>query len=100
MFKFGNSGRLSSIGKYTIPVVLAGRKGTIEIDTIDSDFPLLLSKKAMKAAKMKIDLVNDTVEVLGKMTTLVPDDYLVGALLLAIVGREGQQRERGLGPVG
>ena len=53
VFNFGNNGRLRSMGKYFIPAVLAGTKVTIEMDVVESDIPLLLSKKAMKKAGMK-----------------------------------------------
>ena len=36
------------------------------MDSIKSDIPLLLSKKAMKKAKIKIDLENDRCVVFGK----------------------------------
>ena len=71
VFKFGNSGKLPSLGLYTIPVVIAGKNGTIDLDVIDSDIPLLLSKKAMKEMKMKINLEDDTVDVWGKRLDLI-----------------------------
>ena len=71
IFKFGNSGKLKSMGTYVIPITLAGKSGSLELDLIDSDIPLLMSKKAMKAARMKINLDNDTVEVLGSEVDLL-----------------------------
>ena len=71
IFKFGNSGKLKSQGRFIIPVILAGKAGSLELDLINSDIPLLMSKKAMKDAKMKIDLNNDTVEVLGRETDMI-----------------------------
>ena len=47
VFGFGNNGRLESLGKYRIPVVMAGWKTSISVDLIDSDIPLLLSRRAM-----------------------------------------------------
>ena len=37
----------------------------MEMDIVESDMPLLLSKAAMKKARMEIDLVSDTVTVFG-----------------------------------
>ena len=51
LFKFGNNGKLRSLGKYSVPAVIGGKNCNIEFDVIDSDIPLLLSKKAMKAMK-------------------------------------------------
>ena len=71
IFRFGNSGKLPSLGKYTIPAFLAGKRGTLEIDIVGSDLPLLLSKKAMKGAGMKINMVDDTAELLGRTVKLM-----------------------------
>ena len=65
MFKFGGGEKLKSKGSYTIPAVLAGQEVKIQTDVVDSDIPLLLSMDAMKRARMKLDLENDTAEILG-----------------------------------
>ena len=65
VFRFGNSWKLPSLGKYVIPAFLAGKRGTLEIDIVNSNIPLLLSMKAMKKAEMKIDIVEDTAEIFG-----------------------------------
>ena len=83
VFKFGNSAKLPSLGCYTIPVVVAGKNGTIDLDIIDSDIPLLLSKKAMKGMKMKINMEDDTVDVWGKrvdLTTTSSGHYCISLL--------------------
>ena len=41
MFGFGNNGQLPSLGRYKIPVVMAGWMTEIWVDLIDSDIPLL-----------------------------------------------------------
>ena len=69
-FKFGNEGMLKSKCKYVLPAEIGDNSVMIEVDIIDSDIPLLLSKEAMKKAKMKIDLEDDTAIVLGKRITL------------------------------
>ena len=66
VFGFGNNGQLESLGKYYIPVVMAGWKTNISVDLIDSDIPLLLSRKAMEKAKMKIDFAERTVTAFGR----------------------------------
>ena len=71
IFKFGNNEKLPSVGKYKIPVVLAGQKGFLELDVVSSDIPLLLSKNAMKKAKMKLDVETDTCVVFGKKLNLL-----------------------------
>ena len=65
LFKFGNNGMMRSLGKYSVPAVIAGKNCNIEFDVIDSDTPLLLSKIAMKAMEIRIDLGKDTACVWG-----------------------------------
>ena len=55
-FKFGNNGVLQSKGKYSIPIKVAGKSWTMDLDVIQSDIPLL-----MKTMKMIIDMEDDTV---------------------------------------
>ena len=71
VFKFGNNGTLRSIGTYVLPVVIPGKTATIKTDVIEPDIPLLLSKVAMKKAKMKIDLEKDLCEIFGKEVELM-----------------------------
>lgn len=70
VFGFGNNGRLESLGKYYIPLVMAGWKINISVDLIDSDIPLLLSRKAMEKAKMKINFSERTVTAFGKTVSM------------------------------
>ena len=70
IFKFGGGTRLSSDGQYSIPVQLAGHKLMLVTDVVRSDIPLLLSKSAMKSAKMHINLEDDTAEVMGHKISL------------------------------
>ena len=69
-FKFGSEDMLISKCKYVLPAEIGDNSVMIEVTIIDSDIPLLLSKIAMKKAKMKIDLEDDTTIVLGKRNTL------------------------------
>ena len=70
VFRFGNGGQLVSKGRCNIPAVVAGVQVCIATDVVDSDIPLLLSKGAMKQMKMRLDLENDTVEVMGVSVAL------------------------------
>ena len=69
-FKFGGGELLKSMGAYEIPVTLAGKKVTIAADVVESDIPLLLSAETMKAAKVKLNLEDDTAEILGSVVAL------------------------------
>ena len=70
IFKFGGGEQLKSQGSYNLPVVLAGHAVTIVADVVDSDIPLLLSKNAMKGAKVKLNLEDDTAEIFGVQMSL------------------------------
>ena len=63
VFKFGGGEKLKSKGAYHIPAEIAGRSVSIKTDVVESDIPLLLSKDAMKKAKVKLDLENDTARI-------------------------------------
>ena len=65
IFKFGNNQALPSLGHWTVPVVIVGKKGTMAFDEIQSDIPLLISKTAMKNAKMHINIEDDIVTIFG-----------------------------------
>ena len=66
IFKFGGGERLPSIGQFKIPITLAGKQVILVTDVVKSDLPLLLSKKAMKAAHIKLDLEKDCAEIFGQ----------------------------------
>ena len=68
-FQFGNLGILKSIGQYKIPVIIAGKKDFLTIDEIESDIPLLMSKKDMRSRGMILDLTEDKVVYKGKNVT-------------------------------
>ena len=70
IFKFGGGEKRVSQSALTIPATLAGKSVLINTDVVDSDIPLLLSKDAMKEVKVKLDLVNDTAEILGVEVSL------------------------------
>ena len=66
MFRFGGGTVLKSLAEYRVPAMLAGQEITLVTDVVESDIPLLLSRTAMKSARIKLDLVNDTAEIFGK----------------------------------
>ena len=85
VFKFGNNGKLISLGQYIVPVTLAGKRGTLKFDKIKSDIPLLLCKKAMKTAKVKLNIETDTVKVFGEEIDLATTSS--GHYLLPLLGK-------------
>ena len=69
-FKFGGETKLCSFEKIVIPCIIAGTTQFITADVIESNIPLLLSKEDMKRFNVKIDMQNDTADILGKDVNL------------------------------
>ena len=82
-FKFGNQGELSSIGFYRLPVKIGGENYKIEVDIIDSDIPLLLSKNEMRRLGIGIDMKRDLVTINDKplvVNTTSAGHYIIDLL--------------------
>ena len=70
IFSFGNNGQLKSEGRYIIPGNIHGTRVTVSLDIISSDIPLLISKRAMKAAGISINFKDDEIEAFGRKAPL------------------------------
>ncbi len=82
-FTFGNQQSLKSQGIYKIPVIIANEIHELDIDVIDSDIPLLLSKDHMKKLGIAINLINDTATANGKpikLHTTSAGHYIINLL--------------------
>ena len=62
-YKFGDGAIVMSTGSAILPAILGGQKVGISTDIVEKDLPLLLSREAMKKARMSIDFKNDTAQV-------------------------------------
>ena len=82
-FQFGNQGTLKSTAKYFLPAIIAEKEVMIEVDVIQSDIPMLLSKAEMKKSNMVLYMLEDKVEVLGKSLNL--DTTSSGHYLLPLI---------------
>ena len=65
-FKFGGGKVSSSLKQVALPCSIASTKVVIQCDVVNDNIPLLLSKRAMKRAKTKIDFETDKIQMLGK----------------------------------
>ena len=65
-FMFGNQGTLKSKGRYKLPVRIGGEMNILEVDIINSDIPLLISKSDMKKLGIALDLAEDKGSIMGK----------------------------------
>ena len=64
---FGDMRKEGAIFKVTFPVEIAGIKGTVTCDVLEGSLPLLLSKAALKRAKCRLDVENDTATVSAEL---------------------------------
>ena len=65
-FGFGNNAKLKSKRYYIIPVEEAGRMRRMKVEVIESDIPLLMSRKAMEKVGIILDFKEKKITVLGK----------------------------------
>ena len=70
-FKFRDGLKVKSLKKVTLPCVIAKMNVKIISDVVDANIPLLLSKTAMKRARMTLNFNNDTAEMFGKRIKLL-----------------------------
>ena len=106
LFKFGGGESKLSKGKVEIPCEIAGKTVCLTTDIVDSDIPLLLSKPAMKAAKVKLDLENDQAEFWGTTVDLdctssghyclplVKQDVAIDECLLTVESKNDTYKEK------
>ena len=59
-FPFGDGKKVKSMRKVTFPCWFGGERGLLTVDVVDCNIPLLMSRKAMSRAKMRIDFGNDS----------------------------------------
>ena len=83
-FQFGNQGILPTTMAYTIPIIVAGQQHSIEVDVIDSDIPLLMSKSHMKKLGITLNMANDTASINGKQIRV--DTTSAGHFILNLFG--------------
>ena len=71
VFKFGSGNKLASFKRAVLPCIVAGFHVDINMDIVNADIPLLLSKSAMKMAKVNLNFDSDTIDILGKRIKLM-----------------------------
>ena len=59
VYRFGNGKLVQAVENKDLPIVMGGEHVMLNTDIVQSDIPLLLSRKSMKRAGMTIDFKND-----------------------------------------
>ena len=65
-FTFGDGKKVKSLRKVTFPCWFGGSRGNLTVDIVDCQIPLLMSRKAMSRANMKINFGNDSAFIHGR----------------------------------
>ena len=55
-----------SEGQFMLPAQIAGKRVSISTEIVNSNIPLLLSKDAIKKARVKLNLESDAAEIMGQ----------------------------------
>ena len=70
-FTFGDGRTVHSQSRVTVSCWIGGLRAEITTDVVDSNVPLLLSRKSMKSTGMRLFFDKDVLEVGGKSIKLV-----------------------------
>ena len=71
VFRFGDGVEVQASAKVKIPVVIGGVKYLLDVDIVENELPLLISKQSMQKMGMKLDFQNDTAIVNGRKIPLI-----------------------------
>ena len=71
LFTFGGGVTKKSLKRVILPCYILGKRSTVEADIVDSEIPLLLSRKAMKKGQVVLDFARDIATVAGKEVKLL-----------------------------
>ena len=63
IFRFGDGVESNSMRMMTIPVYIGKKRVLMDVDVVEHDIPLLISKGAMKQLKMKLDFEQDKASI-------------------------------------
>ena len=70
VYKFGDGERVTASYNTTIPAKIGTQNVTINVDVINKDIPLLLSRPSMEQMNTQIDLKNQEVTMLDQKVPL------------------------------
>ena len=89
-FRYGNGSRETSTRTVRMPVVLAGKKGSIRAAIVKGSAPLLVSRKALKSLKAKIDFDRSELTVFEDGKTVPLKTNAAGQFVVYLLGNEDQ----------
>ena len=66
VYKFGDGRGVKSLNNVDIPVIIGGNRVQVNVDIVADNIPLLLSKRSMQKANMKLDFSNNSIQVFNE----------------------------------
>jgi len=66
VFRFGDGKECKSLRRVVMPVYIGGRRQQLEVEVVDAEIPLLVSKDTMKNIGMQLDFEHDTAVIDGE----------------------------------
>ena len=70
-YRFGNNEPIKATEHIKVPMTIASEKVFVDVDIVDADIPLLLSKNSLQKAKATMDLGNNVLHIFGKSIKLL-----------------------------
>ena len=87
-FKYGNGAQETAESVVRMPVVIAGRKGTIKAAVVRGKAPLLISRPALKALRARIDFGSDRLCVFDDQVMVPLQTHEAGQYILELTGQK------------
>ena len=85
-FRFGNGAKETSTEAVRIPVVIAGRPGTIHTSLVQGKAPLLISRNALRALSAKIDFSANEMRVFPEELIVPLETNSAGQYVIQLLG--------------
>ena len=86
-FRFGNGSRETSHEVAFLPVILAGRVGTIRASVVRGRAPLLISRRALQTLKAKLDFENTQLTLFEDQVKVPIDTNAAGQMIIYLLGK-------------
>ena len=87
-FKYGNGAQETAESVVRMPVIIAGRKGTIKAAVVRGKAPLLISRPALKTLRARIDFGSDQLCVFDDQVMVPLQTNEAGQYILELTGQK------------
>ena len=70
-FRFGDGKHYKSDKYVILPIYINGHRYKLGVEVVDCDIPLLLSRETLHRANARIDIANDSIQILGESVPMI-----------------------------